>query len=131
MFLLVPANRSDHRRVHAWQALPRRYCRVGEREEIADLADFKTDQLASRREDQDGPLITFPPRLAQQPVRIQDGQERAANVDNAGDGCPHPRNAGGGKRRQNLPHNPCRSAANQVADAEYDGVQNRSISHLY
>lgn len=131
MFLFVPANRSNDRRIHAWQALPRRDCRLGEREEIANLADLKTNQLASRREDQNSPLITVPPRLAQQPVCIQDRQERAANIDNAGNGCPHPRDAGGGKRRQNLPHNPCRSAANQVADAKYDGVQNRSVSHLY
>jgi hypothetical protein len=62
---------------------------------------------------------------------IEHRQERAPDVHDATDSRPDAGNPGSRQRRQDFSHNPCRGAANQGPDAEYDGVQNRVVSHLY
>lgn len=127
----MPRHRAHDRGIYSGQPLLRRDGRVREREEVANFADLEPDEPAGGLQHQDGAFVALTARPMKEFVRIQHCQQRTAHIHQPGDRGRHAWNPGGLYPGQDLPHNPCRGSAKEVADPKDDGMQNRGIRHLY
>jgi hypothetical protein len=104
---------------------------LGDLEEIDNLPDAQSVAAAADLHDHDRALVRRRPRLLEEDVAVENGEEGAPDVDQTFDGLRDTRNAGGGQTWQDLTHDPCRGSANQRTDPKNDGVERRGVSHLY
>ena len=91
-------------------------------EKIDHLPDPDPVAPAAHVNHHDGSLVILPPRLLEEDVAIEHGEQGATDVDQAFDRVRHPRDAGGREARQDLTHDPCRGSANKRTDAKNDGM---------
>lgn len=131
MAAIAPSNRLDQSNIHPGERLAGFHLVRRNFEEVIDPANRQPKTPGADVHHQQRPLMLRKGLPIEQPVRINDRQQRPTDIDQSDDGIGGTRDPGGRKGRQYFAGTAGEHPAGQIAHLKYHDAHRRGVSHLY